>query len=218
MPIDINLDVEGNYEEIENEVRKDLQNYIVILVSNAIPIIKKRVGDIVRQAIETSPEYLSLLNGDLREQFGLERPQEALTEIIATIIENIEVSYSGPTSDSLGSVIVEVLRDDYTDLIALPDASYESVSLRTGAGSVVNWLEWLLLEGDRIIITGYQINQSYERSSSRTGRAIMVKGGGGWRVSPEFSGTVDHNWLSRVTDSIESIVEQIIKEEVIDKF
>lgn len=217
MPIDIKLDIEANYNEIEAQVRQNLQNYIVILIGAAIPNIKKRVGDILTSVIETSPEYISLLNGELRAQFGLEQPQQALTEIVATIIENIEVSYSGPNTESLGSIVVEVLRDDYTDLIAIPDASYESVSLRTGQGSVINWLEWLLLEGDRIIIAGYQINQSEERSSSRTGRAIMIKGGG-WRVPPEFSGTAEHNWLSRVTDNVEGVVQQIIQDEVLDKF
>ena len=58
----------------------------------------------------------------------------------------------------------------------------------------LHWLDWLLKRGDNMIISNYQYNP--QTGLGRSGLGNMV-GGGSFRVPPQFSGTVDDNFITR---------------------
>ena len=92
-------------------------------------------------------------------------------------------------NDSLkGGIEVNVQPSNFTNLLSL------------GSGHLVydkgdlHWLSWLLTFGDSIIVVGYEYNP--ETGLGRANLGNMVEGGS-WRVPPEFSGTIQNNFITR---------------------
>ena len=99
---------------------------------------------------------------------------------------------------------------DFSDVLGTDYASvYDTVR-----GYSLPWLQWLVFYGNIPIIDDYQVVMVNTRAS-RTGRAIMRKSGGSWRVPSEFSGTMADNWITRAIESksaeINSLLERSFK-------
>jgi hypothetical protein len=176
---------------------------------------KKMQGQIipiVMNSIRSQPEYESLLSGSLKAQFGIPDSLSRLNSILSTI-ENGTIIQESPITISngkiKGGIKLQMVQSDFNDLISLGEAN-----LTTEKGTNLAWLQWLLLEGDSIIISDYSFVAG-PFDSSRTGMGIMRYSGGSWRVPPEFAGKIKNNWITRAIDSasseIEKTLESIIK-------
>ncbi len=206
MNLTLKLDI--NEKEILNSMLKEMVKQFNILLAalSTDNTIKRLVGEEVESQIKKTPEFVSLLSGDLAAIFGLTDSSKILENIIVTIKNSIEVKYSpaiivGETLTT--SITVSVLLSDFSDVLTVPGTSYST------DGGDVNWLEWLLTAGDEIVISDYTavlINSPL----SRTGHAIMKKSSRGFRVPPEFSGTVNNNWLTRAIEGLEDPIGNIL--------
>jgi hypothetical protein len=69
--------------------------------------------------------------------------------------------------------------------------------------------------GDITIIRDYQVE--IKPGAGRSGNSIMVSGGS-WRVPPEFSGTLQNNWLTRIFVRqhriLNKLVTNVLREEL----
>lgn len=168
--------------------------------------LKEDIANTLVNSIISEPEYSSLLGGTLKGEFGIPNPESRLLEIIETIKNGGSVKIQEPkiSGKSIkGSIKIEMIKRDFSDLLSLGGAS-----LTTEKGTVLNWLQWLLLEGDSVIISDYQFVAG-NSPSSRTGLGIM-KGSGVWRVPPEFAGNIRNNWITRAIDKSIPQIETII--------
>ncbi len=206
IPIKLQLNI--NQSDILNailkEMAKELNKIIIQVVSD--DSIKSKVGELVDTQIRNSPEFDSLISGDLAAIFGLKDSANIVARIIDTIKNSIEVTYSPAivVAGSLNaSITVSVLKSDFSDVLSLPGVSY------TTDGGDVPWLEWLLKAGDGIVIGDYTA-VLIETPLSRTGHAIMKKSSRGFRVPPEYAGTINNNWLTRALEDLEHPVGNII--------
>ncbi len=165
-------------------------------------IITKQIQDLVMATIKASPEYSSLVNGDdigsLKAQFGLVNPIQKLDQIIDAWVQSIQVEfikvkYRGTSLK--GGISIRMIQNNWSDVLALPAATQVN---RGPAGGNLRWLEWLLLNGDRIIVQNFEIQIPGPHNRSRTGLAVMVERvGKQWKVPPEFSGTAQNNFVTR---------------------
>lgn len=182
-----------------------LQQVYERLLSGKLRLINK-VGSLVRQSLVESPEYTSILSGRLRTSFGIEDQKTALTEITEAVVSSIfvEVILLGESVDCT----VNVLKDDFSEVLTLENASYtyqgRAKTLPSGrrllGGKIeIPWLEWLLFRGDSIIILDAQVANVGPTSSSRTGVHVMIhpKSPRGFGVPPEYSGVKEDNWFIR---------------------
>jgi len=199
-----------------SKFKKDVLREVTKKIKNKAPKIKITITDLlrkaVREALVATPEYQSIVQGKLRAELGIPESDIRIATIIDTWINNIEVKVKTGTSPLL-SINIGIIKDDYGDVLSLPSAQYTYNSQR-GQGEIP-WLSWLLLEGDKRIITKYEFSSNPR--GSRTGMGIMVsKERGFWQVPPEFSGTSVNNFATRalgdIQNVIDSIVEQTIKE------
>ena len=82
-----------------------------------------------------------------------------------------------------------------------------SKHLRTWKNQKLDWLKWLLLYGDRTIISGYEFTIKND-NKSRTGRGIMQGSvSGSWRVPSDYAGNVDNNWIIKGIESVADDIE-----------
>jgi len=213
--INARIIVEPNFK---TKFPRNVTKEVTTKVKRVAPRIKTRVTEeiriAVREALVATPEYQSILQGKLRAQLGIPDPNTRIITIIDTWVNNISVKVKTGTSPLL-LIDIGLIRTDYGDVLSLPQATYTYRS-KHGQGEIP-WLKWLLLEGDKRIITKYEFSSNPR--GSRTGMGIMVrKSRGSWQVPPEFSGTSVDNFATRALGNIESVIDKIVEKAVKDAF
>jgi hypothetical protein len=195
--------------EIYNKVLKALKPELNKYLEKAFNKAKTRIAEAVINAIKNAPEYQSLLSGDLKYEFGLP-DGDARVNYILGFWEKINVEYKKVyiTGDKIsGGFTLSMIDSDFSDVIGSAAAVFT-----TEKGTDLNWLEWLLLFGNKTIIRDYVVEFG-PNPRSRTGKAVM-KGvqSGKWSVPNEFSGTKNNNWITRAIESADSEINSILKE------
>lgn len=179
----------------------DFAEQLHIKAKAAKSLIKQDIKEFIYNELRNSPTARSLESGgNLAYNFGLTPPisAEVVEEICTRSADNIMLGYSKFRRAGLrivGGFKLGIIKADYSDVLKIHNTEYVSVNAK-GESNPVQWLKWLLLEGDKIVVQNYGI--IYKNSeSSRSGAALMVKKRGPYRVPPEFSGTDNDNWLIR---------------------
>lgn len=202
----INLKILESNSEISNEILK----LLLPMVSSFFKIVfeksKNELIILLQQAIILSPEYGSIRSGILKAHFGLPNSEQVLDSIV-NFYKKIDIRYDTPTISNntiKGKFILNMVDNSFGDILSENFSSFV-----TEKGSELNWLEWLLLFGDKAIIKDYNISLG-AYPNSRTGLAVM-KGqtGGKWKVPSSFAGYKNNNWITRAIDSIDSKIENV---------
>jgi hypothetical protein len=191
---------------IGNRIATTLLPQVKNYFQNAIVGLDEKISNIIIDSIVSQPEYNSLLSGSLQYEFGIPDPSSRLSEILDTIKQNKIVQIKQPSisgSKINASIKIQMIQKNFNDLISLG-----SSKVTTEKGTDLNWLKWLLLEGDTIIIGDYHVVLG-PNPRSRTGMAVMTRGGS-WRVPPEYAGNIKNNWITRAIDAVSSEIDKII--------
>lgn len=197
--------------QINTMILDNIRTYIQPKFVQAINNVSNRLPDIVGDAIKSQPEYQSLTNGDLKFELGVPDASSRVEEIISIWSRSLRVNYGSIKSSGRGlsaSFSVDMIPEDYSDILS-SDAAMVTDSV---SGITIPWLEWLLLEGGKILVKNYTVKLG-PNNRSRTGFAIMVSSDQNWRVPPEFAGTKNNNWITRALEPIENtIIDLMIQE------
>jgi hypothetical protein len=168
---------------------------------------------IVKEALILEPEYASLLSGQLRSELGVPDADSKIEQIFSAwsnnlVVQNRPLSIKG--SGLSGGFSINIIKSDFSDILSLPAA----VVVDSTSGSIIPWLQWLLIEGNQILIRDYKLRMG-PNSRSRTGNAIMVSSTkDNWRVPPQFAGTINNNWVTRAIDRLDDSILSYIEKEL----
>ena len=202
--------------ESNSQIGKEILNALLPEVSNyfkdVIKFLRTNLPPVVRSAIITSTEYQSILNGQLQYEFGIVDSSSKLSGLLDLWSQNIDITYNTPIISGTkikGSFSVSMIKVDFSDVL-YSDYAMMYDALR---GYSLPWLEWLLLEGNKTIISNYGIVVGPNRSS-RTGMAIMKGSAGSWKVPSQFAGTIGDNWITRAIDAAEGPIQDIINKAI----
>lgn len=182
--------LDGFGRHVLNQIRDHLEETI----RKSLRGIESGVAPVIGNAVRQSPEYQSILGGQLWHELGIVHPEATMSVIISRIQQSIQASGRGVRivgQGISGSLQIGILPADYSDILSLPEATFTSEN-----GYEVDWLKWLLFSGETLVIRDHWY-LGKETPKSRTGRGIMVKSRLGWRVPEEFAGTLTDNWLVR---------------------
>lgn len=194
--------------DITKKILNALQQEISDVINKALPKITEDIKTIVADALRQEPEYVSLLSGTLKAEFGIaesssvEKIVEALVNTISVQSNKIVISGNGLKG---GFSLTMMKSDDMNGVIYLDSASV----VDNQKGYVLPWLEWLLYENNRPIIKGYSVEYT-SSPYSRSGLAIMVPDSTNWRVPPEFAGSTRNNWTTRAISRVENNIYSTI--------
>ena len=172
---------------------------------------KNFIQTTVIKHIKNQPEYFSLKSGELRNQFGL--ADTGAVDSVLSALDDIEIDIKKPSSNRneiQASFIVNMIKDSLQELL-----STNGATVITQKGEQLEWLRWLLIEGNNSVVLGYRYMPK-STPSSRTGQGIMVSGKSAiFRVPPEFAGTITDNWITRGVDAalpeIESYINRLVQ-------
>jgi hypothetical protein len=195
-----------NQKEISKKILEALlplaQEYFERVTDN----LSNNIADIIISYIKNEPEYESLLNGTLKYEFGIPDAGPRIEFILSHIKSSGVTKIQNPIirgNRIVASYQVQLIKSDFENLLAVGSSSFT-----TEKGQQLDWLRWLLIEGDTLIITGYEFEFG-PNIGSRTGMGIM-KMGNSWRVPPEFAGNVNNNWITRGINSAVPEIDQYL--------
>lgn len=213
----VNLSGFLKLEETESQINKKILEALLPQVDKYLNKLFNKVSvqikDTIIEAIKKAPEYSSLLYGQLKAEFGLPDSDTRVNSII-NFWQDISVEYKNTkiSRNALsGGFKISMIKRDFSDVLGSSDATFI-----TEKGDALNWLEWLLLFGNKTIIKEYNIELG-PNPRSRTGMAIM-KGAvaGKWSVPSTYSGTINNNWITRSVDSVDSTINSILSKALKD--
>lgn len=196
-------------QKVVIEMARQIDKVMVKIVRN----IRTDVQATMSKLYRADKVYQGLTTGPLGGMLGLPAGQAAnmADAIVAAVVNNMQFNYRPVVARGTkisGGLDIGVLQSDFRDILSLPQSAYSS------GGSVIPWLEWLLLRGDQIIIAGYDVDFG-NFDDSRSGIAIMIQDkSAAWRIPPEYSGIVNDNWLTRSIDMNIQLIEYVINKSV----
>lgn len=202
----LSVEVLDTEQQIQNGILSALLRDADKIMKKAVKDLKKTVPKIIEAAIITQPEYMSLAGGRLKDEFGIPDAPNKIDTLL-NFWKDIDVKYKPPiirSSQIVSSITVEAIRADYSDVLGSPAAIQ-----RTKKGQNLEWLDWLLIQGDKIIIKEYEISSG----EGRAGKFVMKKTvTGKWGVPSNFAGTPNNNWITRAIQSSSSIIDRTLVE------
>lgn len=198
---------------IERSALNHLKHKLNSVLNAAVPGIKQNLGNLIATKLKASPEYVSIIGGDLNAELGIQNAAAIMEGVLNAIINSIIILPKAITIRSgvslTGGMRIQILRSDFSDILTVPGVSYQSEG-----GYIIPWLQWLLFAGDKIIVADYEVI-FHNDPDSRTGKALMRKHRGrGYRLSPAYSGTPKNNFITRALEGVEQDIENIIRLEI----
>ena len=208
-----NLKLVESDSQIRKMILESIKDQMQDVFNTAIPKIQNKIRMAVKNSLQVQPEYEALTSGNLRFEFGIPDPQNRVDAIIDVWINNIALEKTiikMNNSGLSGGFSLSMISSSFADVLMLPVAKVADES----NGYSLPWLQWLLLDGGKIIVKDYVVVFGPNRAS-RTGFAIMKQDkSSNWRVPAEFAGTISNNWATRAIDSLDESISNIIQEEI----
>lgn len=195
--------------QIRNLILDSLTKQISAGLQRSINPLTQAIKTIMTKALQSQPEYQSLISGQLRKEFGIANANNVdivINNLINTLSVKILPIKTINTGLSGGISIEMIPSDNFGGALSDPSASV----VDEDKGYSLPWLEWLLLKGTDIIVKNYEVKFG-PNPNSRSGDAIMVSSTKNWRVPPEFVGTQRNNWTTRAIESAEEELTNTIK-------
>ena len=189
----ISIKLLDSVRSIEKKVNAAIAKQANSITSKSDQPSRRKIYSFVYGCIQEQPEIASLRSGgqgSLAAQFGIPAGQESSVAdaIVTSIAAATRVNISKFNQKLQGSIEISFQPASFANLSGLP-----GTVIHTDLGVRLEWLDWLLKEGGRVIIVGYE----YAASSGGRSRGGIMRAGNSWRVPTQFSGTADDNFITR---------------------
>ena len=204
----ISLTLLENNADISNKILKALLPEVTKYMDSSINSVKLELPGIIRQSLINSPEYNSIMSGELRYEFGIPDPGAKLAGLLDIWCDNIQYTSMKPTivSNKIKAIFTaNTIRVDYADVLYTDYA----LVIDSTRGYSLPWLQWLLLEGNKTIIDKYEVIIG-PNQYSRTGNALMKPSNRSWKVPSTYAGTASDNWITRAIDSVTDNIDNLL--------
>lgn len=196
-------------DRLASYMKQELLKQMTERIVNSKGFIQALIQTYIKGFLLSSPEVAELKNNTNSIQFALGVLPEEVDKTFEAVVDRISNSLYFDIQSKKDSITLELgmVKDDYLDLISIPQAHFIS----TGKlGVVIPWLDWLLRSGDRIIFSDYHVKYLTKSNPvSRTKFALMIKPGP-FRIPPELSGTETNNLITRALSNIYPLIAREI--------
>ena len=132
--------------------------------------------------------------------------------------KKIKTYFEAGKGNVIATIYLDILKVDFDEVLSIPEASYISESKR---GSFeIEWADWLLLAGTRVVVSGFETSREGTSVVSRSGKGVIMlpSKDGTFRVDPAFAGNEQSNLLTRAALSNIDKIEKMFVEEVLRIF
>jgi hypothetical protein len=189
----ITMTLKESVSEVEEMVSAAIAQQANTIFQKGIGKLVNDVRSLIVGWIESQPEMKSLDSrsiGSLAGLFGISGDPAAIISAISNSVANaVEVEFK-PFNSKLtsGGLELRLQPSNFSNLLGL---SAGKVDIE---GGELHWLSWLLTAGDTIVVANYSYNPTTGLGRSGLGN---MRGGGSFRVPPQFSGIDSNNFVTR---------------------
>ena len=216
----LSLKIVTTDNEFNAKIRLALSKKMTKKLETTVSRILKRVRILIRGNITLNKTVRSLLEGQLKVDFGLtdQVARKAVSEIVGAIGDAVSASFfpGGASGDraggnyKIGTIRILVNGSQASGIVlGRTGGSYQS------GGSNIDWLRWLMTAGSQVVVASHEVvsTAGYDERS-RSGGGFMLKTGNDFRVDPEHAGTAGDNFITRVIRDSGPEISAIINEEM----
>lgn len=209
--MELTVDIKESGEKISQLIGRAIAEHLNGAFLKAALLVRKPIQELIKGAIRKQEEYIDLLYGSFYYEVGIPDIAGRIMSIMDVWVGSLDivlkkVKYGGRGLS--GGMVLQAIQNDYSDVLSMQEAVFI-----TEKHDELRWLQWLLLEGNRPIIQGWNIDDS-GRYIGRTGRVIMVPSKANWKIPKEYQGTPRNNFLTRALSSIEKELLDVIQKAV----
>jgi len=206
------IDLLQSNEDIVKIILENLKDQIEKTIAKSLSNIEKDIKILVKEALISEPEYVSLKAGTLRAELGIANTSD-VDNVIDAMVNTLKIDnkpLSVRSSGISGGFILTMIKSDDISGIIYSDSANVIDNVK---GYSLPWLEWLLLKGNEVLVQNYSVNYT-SNPRSRSGMALMIQSDQNWRVPQSFAGKLNDNWTTRAISKIESQIIKIIQTNV----
>lgn len=175
--------------------------------------VTETIKPLVYDAVHDCHEMQALRSSDLRAAMGLNPPQarDVSKQIAESVSSSLIVESGKVTPKNLSTMISIYVQPAGLDNVLSVGGSTVNYTSTEGKQVTIPWLDWLLTEGDRILVSGFSLELGQGLGRSWAGR--MVENPiGSWRIEPQYAGTLTDNFVTRAL--AEKKLESAISKEI----
>ena len=198
---------------IQKRINRALAEKINTLLAQKKGKLRDKLRAMVRQWLSVQPEMVALRTGgkgSLPSQLGLRAGTEnsITNKIIDSIADTTHIDFKKVDSNFRGGgIILKCQVESFSNLLSIPEGFVQDNEL---VGNL-HWLRWLLEEGHKPIIKGYHYEPVTGWGRSRGG---IMSEGEFWRVSPQYAGTPENNFVTKALSNKQKQIQKLLVEEL----
>jgi hypothetical protein len=202
------IKITSGIKKIEKDINRALARDLDVRIGKNRNKVLRAIKTSSIVWLESQPEIISLRQtsapGSLSSIFGINEgdADSIVNQIIQAISESINLNIGKSNQFSKTLIELNFQPKDFNNLLSI------SGTKTLIEGGSIPWLEWLLTKGDAIIISGYYYKPFLNKG--RSGGGLMIPGGV-FRVPPEFSGTVENNFITRTFEGKQEEIGVILR-------
>ena len=200
----MNFNIQIDQKELQKQIKQEIQRK----VNQAVPKIQSALNQrfesmLLQRFVQGVPPFTPRQVGEI----GVPDLELRIQSILREAAKSFEIRVQPA---NLLKINISILKKDHADLLSLPESVFHYVS-RNGSG-VLEYLRWLLLEGDQVIVNQYDFSDR-NMIGSRTQQGTMVRGSG-WKMPQDIAGVAGNNILTNCLNKIGKDIESIVSEEL----
>ena len=200
----------SEFKKMVMQAIADHNNSIAIKIAADVT---ETIKPLVYDAVHDCHEMQALRSSDLRAAMGLNPPQarDVSKQIAESVSSSLIVESGKVTPKNLSTMISIYVQPAGLDNVLSVGGSTVDYTSTEGKQVTIPWLDWLLTEGDRILVSGFSLELGQGLGRSWGGRMVEAPTGS-WRIEPQYAGTLTDNFVTRAL--AEKKLESAISKEI----
>ena len=201
-----------NFDDVRRklQVKRKRQGAIITQsTGSGVGLALRNGANSLRKQIARTRVFNALINeGRLSRELGLtpgarsQKPVAMVNFIANSLVARYSATPLGSRLQFRFQILVPTMERIVDNRFAT--YSYQGVGPTTRGSEIeISWLEWLLFEGNNIIIDGHApMGGEPSRSNQNTIMNSQPSGAKSWAVPLAYQGTVDDNFITRSYDKV----------------
>ena len=191
------IEITTSPSEFKKMVMQAIADHINSIAVKIAGDVTQTIKPLVHDAVYNCHEMQALRSSDLRAAMGLNPPQarDVSKQIAESVSSSLIVESRKVTPKNLSTMISIYVQPAGLDNVLSVGGSTVNYTSTEGKQVTIPWLDWLLTEGDRILVSGFSLELGQGLGRSWGGRMVETPTGS-WRIEPQYAGTLTDNFVT----------------------
>ena len=208
MEMQLKLELKGSDKQINKAIltalKKHLNDVMVVAANKASVAVQSKM----RRLLGEHPTVRALKGGSLADELGVPQLEVRINNIIDIWIKSMVVKVkkvSIKQGQLVGGFKLQMIKSDWTDVLQHPDSIFA-----TEKDYTLEWLDWLLIQGSRIVVRDY--DYFAKSGTGRSGQGIMNPyfGRKRWSIPYAYQGTRNNNFCTQAIEIVHTHLDKIL--------